>query len=234
MARLKDASSLLAFLGSALVAGEELGGTFKIIGDSGVGAMHTVQATPNTVFIVDKTQKNALQIGGHSAWATAYDLRTNTIRAMDVETNTFCAAGVVLGNGTIIHAGGGMASQYPMEGINRNIDGRRRVRLLDPCDDGKCEWADRPDSVMNSPRWYPTLELLDDGSTIIIGGSLDGGYVNPEDNPTYEYFPPRGADRNMTFLTDTYPLNLYPLTWLLPDSRLFVQANYKAINVCET
>lgn len=230
MARLKQGSSRLALLGSVLVAAEKLAGTFKIIGDAGVGAMLTIQATPHTVFIVDKTQKNALQVGGHSAWATAYDLRTNTIRPMDIATNTFCAAGVILGNGTILNTGGDIASEYPMDGIKGSIDGRRRVRLLNPCDDGKCEWTDRPDLVMNSNRWYPTLEVLEDGSSIIIGGSVNGAYVNPEDNPTYEYFPSRGADRNMTFLARTYPLNLYPLTWLLPDSRLFIQADYKAIN----
>jgi hypothetical protein len=230
MARNVAASSLFALLGSVLAA-ENLGGTFKIIGDSGVGAMLTVQATPNTVFIVDKTQKNALQIAGHSAWATAYDLRTNTIRPMDILTNTFCAAGVILGNGTILNAGGNLASEYSMDGITGSIDGRRGLRLLDPCDDGRCEWIDRPDLQMNSPRWYPTLEVLEDGSSIIIGGSLDGGYVNPGDNPTYEYFPSRGADRKLNFLERTFPLNLYPLVWLLPDSRLFMQADYKAINV---
>jgi len=227
MARLKDGIPLFALIGSVLATA----GTFKIIGDAGVGAMFTVQATPNTVFIVDKTQKNALQVAGHSAWATAYDLRTNSIRPMDIRTNTFCAAGVILGNGTILNAGGDLASEFPLDGINGSIDGLKRIRLLDPCDDGKCEWSDRADLVMNSNRWYPTLEVLEDGSSIIIGGCLEGGYVNPKDNPTYEYFPSRGADRKMSFLERTYPLNLYPLTWLLPDSRLFVQADYKAINV---
>ena len=230
MARITRASPLLALLGSVLAA-QNIAGTFQIIGDSGVGAMLTVQATPNTVFIVDKTEKNVLQVAGHSAWATAYDLRTNTIRPMDIVTNTFCAAGVILGNGTILNAGGDSESEYTMKGIKGSIDGRRRLRLLDACDDGTCEWRDSPDLQMNSPRWYPTLEVLEDGSSIIIGGCLDGGYVNPEDNPTYEYFPSRGADRKMAFLERTYPLNLYPLVWLLPDSRLFVQADYKAINV---
>ncbi len=86
---------------------------------------------------------------------------------------------------------------------------------------------------MNSARWYPTLEVLEDGTTIIMGGSIDGGYVNPQDNPTYEYFPRRGGDIKMAFLERTYPLNLYPLVWLLPDARLFVQADYEAINVRE-
>src|SRR5205823_601844 len=65
MARLKHASPLLALVGSVLAA-DKLAGTFKIIGDAGVGAMLTIQATPHTVFIVDKTEKNALQVSGHS------------------------------------------------------------------------------------------------------------------------------------------------------------------------
>lgn len=230
MGRITRAYTFLALLSSVL-AGENKAGTFEIIGHSGVSAMLTIQATPNTVFIVDKTELNELQVAGHSAWATAYDLRTNTIRPMDIKTNTFCAAGVILGNGTIINSGGNLDSEFPLEGINDSIDGRRGLRLLDPCDDGTCEWMDSPYLQMNSPRWYPTLEVLEDGSTIIIGGSLDGGYVNPADNPSYEYFPSRGPDRTMAFLQRTYPLNLYPLAWLLPDSRLFVQADYQAINV---
>ncbi|KAK0648097.1 glyoxal oxidase N-terminus-domain-containing protein [Cercophora newfieldiana] len=235
MTRIKDGFRvpLAALLGSAAVtavAAENLAGTFKIIGSAGVGAMLTVQATPNTVFIVDKAENNALHVAGHPAWATAYDLRTNTIRPMDVPTNTFCAAGVLLGDGTILNAGGDQ-QEHVMDNVDsKAVDGRRRLRLLAPCDDGTCQWQDRPDLQMNSQRWYPTLEVLEDGSSIIIGGSLEGGYVNPGDNPTYEYYPSRGADRKLTFLERTYPLNLYPLVWLLPDSRLFVQADYRAIN----
>ncbi|KAK4451120.1 copper radical oxidase [Podospora aff. communis PSN243] len=230
MARTKRAAPLLALLGSARAAAEGVAGTFKIIGDAGVGAMLTVQATPNTVFIVDKAENNGLHIAGHPAWATAYDLRTNTIRPMDIATNTFCAAGVILGDGTIINAGGDV-SEHAMPNLNATlVDGRRRIRLLNACDDGTCQWRDSPEMQMNSDRWYPTLEILEDGSSIIMGGSINGAYVNPLDNPTYEYFPWRGADRKMAFLERTYPLNLYPLTWLLPDGRLFVQADYKAIN----
>jgi hypothetical protein len=33
----------------------------------------------------------------------------------------------------------------------------------------------------------------------------------------------------MDFLTDTLPLSLYPLAWLMPSGKLFLQANYKSI-----
>lgn len=51
------------------------------------------------VYIVDKTENNPLQVNGHPAWATEYDLVSNTVRAMDIVTNSFCAGGNVLGNG---------------------------------------------------------------------------------------------------------------------------------------
>lgn len=31
---------------------------------------------------------------------------------------------------------------------------------------------------MSTRRWYPTLETLEDGSLIIIGGNQWGGFVN--------------------------------------------------------
>jgi hypothetical protein len=33
----------------------------------------------------------------------------------------------------------------------------------------------------------------------------------------------------MSFLNETVPLNLFPLTWLLPSGKLFLQAAYKSI-----
>ena len=40
-----------------------------------------------------------------------------------------------------------------------------------------------------------------------------------QNNPTYEFFPKKGPAVNMQFLTDTVPLNLFPLTWLMPSGK---------------
>ena len=71
-----------------------------------------------------------------------------------------------------------------------------------------------------------------------------------QNNPTYEYWPTSTGPINMDFLTATVPLNLFPLTWLMPSGtshhphpitlqprpdpdmlpgRLFMQAYYKTI-----
>lgn len=140
-------------------------------------------------------EKNNATVNGHPAWATEYDLATNTFRTMDVVSNSFCAGGTALGNGTWLNVGGnqpvGTGGVAVAGGIApyENTDGGKAIRLLDPCDDKQCDWVDDPALYMTTRRWYPTLETLEDGSAIIFGGCEWGGYVNYADaqnNPTVE------------------------------------------------
>ncbi|KGB75973.2 glyoxal oxidase [Cryptococcus deuterogattii R265] len=226
---------------AALPAQAQLANTFQYVGLSGVSAQQMFLGTMNKVYIVDKTEKNNATVNGHPAWASEYDLTTNTFRTMDVLSNSFCAGGTVLGNGTWLNAGGNQAITYggaamaPDQQSGQSPyadwDGGKAVRLLDPCDDESCNWVDDPALYMTSRRWYPTLETLEDGSAIIMGGCEWGGYVNYADNqnnPTVEYFPPKGEPFTLNFLLNTMPVNLFPLVWLLPSGNLFVQAEYQA------
>lgn len=61
------------------------------------------------MYVVDKTQGNALQVKGHPAWASEITLDTGNVRAMDIVTNSFCAGGNFLGDGTAINVGGNQA-----------------------------------------------------------------------------------------------------------------------------
>lgn len=58
---------------------------------------------------------------------------------------------------------------------------------MTPCSDETCNWMIDPTGIPVN-RWYPTLETLEDGSVIIIGGEHNGGYVNSvnqqQSNPT--------------------------------------------------
>ena len=76
---------------------------------------------------MDKVENNPSKINGHPAWAAGecllsygahivggtkfseYSISKNSGRAMDVVTNSFCAGGTVLGNGTWINVGGNQA-----------------------------------------------------------------------------------------------------------------------------
>lgn len=126
-----------------------------------------------------------------------------------------------------------------------NTAGGTAIRLLDTCLDETCEYVqgEQPFNQNNGDtggflqmtgrRWYPTAETLPDGSIIVIGGDKNGGYVNTQaqDNPTYEFFPPRGDGQAiyMSFLSETLPINLYALTWLMPSGKLFMQSNRRSI-----
>jgi hypothetical protein len=211
-------------------------GQFEIVGDSLVSGQQLFVGTLNKVYILDKTENNSAQINGHPAWAAEYDLVTNVGRPMDAVTNSFCAGGSVLGNGTWLNVGGnqavthdGVADPLLGNGPFGDPDGGQSLRVLDPCDDRSCNWVLL--SPMTTRRWYPTVETLEDGSVIILGGCTAGGYVNDasQTNPTYEFFPSTGDPIDSPILKSTLPVNLYALTWLLPSGMLFIQSNQKTV-----
>ncbi|ORY61159.1 copper radical oxidase [Leucosporidium creatinivorum] len=229
-ARLAASLALAASL--SLVAAAPADNTIEIVGDSGVSAQQLFLGQSNKVYIVDKTERNPVSVAGHPAWATEYDYNTNTFRTMDIETNSFCAGGNVLGNGTWVNVGGNQA--VGPGGLNLgatnpygNGDGGKATRTLDVCTDETCDWTDDGSNYMTTRRWYPTLETLEDGTMIIIGGCDWGGYVNDagQNNPTYEFYPSTGGPIGLNILTTTLPANLFPLTWLLPSGNIFIQTN---------
>lgn len=71
--------------------------------------------------------------------------------------------------------------------------------------------------------------------TCQLGGCLNGGYVNDrfQDNPTYQFFPPRGDGQpiHSNILSSTLPANLYPLTWLLPSGKILIQSNWATVTL---
>ncbi|KAG7446598.1 glyoxal oxidase [Guyanagaster necrorhizus] len=209
-------------------------GQFQIVGESLVSAQQLFLGTEDKVYIVDKVESNPGQVNGHPAWAVEYSVSANNAKPMDIVTNTFCAGGNVMGDGTWLNVGGNQAVTYggltatSQKGGKpyNDPDGRQSLRVLNPCDDGSCDW--RVFGDMSTQRWYPTVETLEDGSLIILGGCENGGYVNDagQDNPTYEFFPSQGDPIPSHILQNTLPTNLYPLTWLLPSGRILLQSNW--------
>ncbi|KAF8894230.1 copper radical oxidase [Gymnopilus junonius] len=216
-------------------------GTFELIEDTFVSAQQIFLGRPDKVYIIDKVENNLVQMNDHPAWAAEYRVSNESQRPMDILTNTFCAGGNVLGNGTWINVGGNQAvttggepaiAQDGSIGPYHDADGRKSIRLLTPCDNSNCQWKKSP--FESEQRWYPTVETLEDGRAIILGGCRNGGYLNDitQSNPTYEFFPPSNPPRNATpspILQSTLPANLYPLTWLLPSGRLFIQSGWKSV-----
>ncbi|GAA5961605.1 hypothetical protein JCM3765_002645 [Sporobolomyces pararoseus] len=204
---------------------------FRRAGTTGVGAMQVVLVDDDNIVIFDKAEDNPLQVSGHSAWGAVYSISKSTVRALDLKTNSFCAGGGWLSNGTLVSVGGNPQQTYMN---NAAGDGLAAVRLFTPCSNNKCDVQEWPDRVrLTSARWYPTSTRLTDGSLIIVGGMVAGGYNNDvsTDNPTLEFYPPKGDGLQVysSFLHDALKSNLFPVLFTLPNGQLFVAANKMAM-----
>ncbi|CCF48116.1 hypothetical protein NDA11_003367 [Ustilago hordei] len=227
-------------------------GTYEIVNrDSLASAMMLGVMDEENVFILDKAENNSQRLAdGRPVWGSFYNLADNSVTGVSVTTNTFCASGATLGNGTWVVAGGNQAVGYGGAAVPQNLspyqdyDGTRAIRLLEP---GSKTWIDSPSTsttqvnMMQSARWYPGIEVLEDGSVLFVGGAVGGGYINRNtpnvdpyyqgggSNPTYEYFPSKGAQRVCDFMGKTSGLNMYPHTYLMPSGKIFMQANYSTV-----
>lgn len=195
--------------------------------------------TDSKVYILDKSENNKAQVNGHPAWGVEYDINSNTYRAMDVRSNTFCAGGATLGDGRYFVTGGnkavkqGGATAQQGAAPYKDYNGGKAIRFLTPCDDESCNWVDKASNQLVVERWYPTVEPLKDGHVIVIGGMRDGGFVpsHNSNEASYEFYPPKnnGLQRYLPLIDRTVPLNLYPITFLMSSGELFIQSGRQAI-----
>ncbi|KZT34045.1 DUF1929-domain-containing protein [Sistotremastrum suecicum HHB10207 ss-3] len=211
------------------------------------------------VYILDKVEGNAAQINGHSAYAAEWDIASSQATLMDIVTNPFCASGMHLPNGSFATFGGNgaigrggnignvvnqTAGNGEYDTFYQDYDGSRAIRILNPCTTtGGCQWFDNTSQLqMARQRWYSGAEALADGSVVLVGGFVNGGYINRNsDNsdptfeggaaePTFEFYPSRGGNPElMAFMTLTSGLNAYSHTYLMPSGKMFVQANWSTI-----
>jgi len=52
------------------------------------------------------SEHNPLSVNGHPAWSVELNLVTKTVRPLNPVSNTWCATGSFLGNGTFISSAG--------------------------------------------------------------------------------------------------------------------------------
>ncbi|KAF7974831.1 hypothetical protein HWV62_11195 [Athelia sp. TMB] len=211
-------------------------------GTTGVAAMQLAIISDTHAIIIDKVEHNPLTIAGHPAWAALYNLQTQEVQPLTMNSNSFCAGGTFLGNGTLINVGGNpVVDGHTSAADFGDLDGLQAVRIFEPCDSAtttSCDMYENHARIrMASPRWYNTVLRISDGSAMIIGGSKKGGWINNAtvNNPTIEYFPPKsihgsnGLPIDMPFLNDTLASNLFPIAFSLPDGTIFVAANQDAM-----
>ncbi|KAH8984028.1 copper radical oxidase [Lactarius akahatsu] len=212
-------------------------------GTTGVNAMQLAVVSATHALILDKVEHNPLTVDNrHPAWGALFNLDTYAVTPLRVRSNSFCAGGAFLGNGTLVSAGGNpVVEDHTAPADFGDTGGTQAVRLFAPCDApdaAGCDIAEYPEHLrLASPRWYATVVRIEDGSVIIFGGSTRGGWMNnaTTNNPTVEYFPPKnlhsanGTPLRLQFLIDTLNSNLFPIAFALPDGRIFVAANRDAM-----
>ncbi|KIL62809.1 copper radical oxidase [Amanita muscaria Koide BX008] len=253
--------TLLLALSLASISSLSLAATAGSFADGGktqVSAMMMFLGNEQKVYILDKAEGNAALVNGHPAWGAVWDVATHQAQVMDVRTNTFCASGAHLPNGSFVTFGGNGAvgpgaslgdqliDPYSASWDSRyqDFDGRKSIRVLNPCrnsdnfNSANCQWYDNPSVLsMQRRRWYSTAESLGDGTITLIGGMVNGGYINrnvPDTDPvteglaaenSFEFFPPKGDPQIFNFLVKTSGLNTYAHAYLMASGRVFLQAN---------
>jgi hypothetical protein len=205
-------------------------------GLSGVAAMQLTVVSPTHALIFDKVEHNYASIEGHPAWSVLYNLNTHELRPLDLASNSYCASGSFLSNGTLDGVGGNPPAVVDTSNSEyHDVDGRQSIRIFEPCL-GPSEACSVLDMVNASSviRWYPTTLRNTDGSALIIGGATENVFDNNHtiNQPSTSFFPSRPsspAKFDFPFLNRTLNANLFPHAFSLPNHRAFIIANTQSV-----
>lgn len=191
--------------------------------------MHAALLANGHVVFLDKVENyTELRLpNGHYAYSSEWDPLSNKLVPLKVQSNPFCSGGIFGADGRLLSIGG----NGPLPSIDPTVvDGFKSIRVL-PAVDGMNEfssgWSDNI-FQLNSARWYPSVQIMPDGSIFVASGSLNG--LDPQNasnnNPTYEILSsngvPNGMSTPMDILVNTQPYFMYPFIHLLSSGALFV------------
>ncbi|TBU40818.1 glyoxal oxidase precursor [Dichomitus squalens] len=198
---------------------------------SGIVALESIIVNPNLALWFDRASNDPLQINNHSAWGALFNLQTVEVTPLNVITNSFCASGAFLSNGTMASIGG---DQTGFTGNPTIKPGTQAIRLFDPCasltGEG-CTLFEDPNLILLEKRWYPSAARIFDGSLIIVGGMHEEAvFYNIDPANSFEFFPRKEESvRPSAFLERSLPANLFPRILALPDGTVFMVANNQSI-----
>ncbi|EIW61178.1 glyoxal oxidase precursor [Trametes versicolor FP-101664 SS1] len=224
---------LVSFAAAAPSAPAAPGWSFDLKEErSGIVALEAIVVSPTLVVFFDRASDDPLQINNHSAWGALWNLETSTVKPLDVLTNSFCASGALLSNGTMASVGGDPRSFPGNPDIENGLQG---LRIFEPCasptGDG-CTLFEDPATVhLLESRWYPSSIRIFDGSLLIIGGThVNENFYNLHPANSFEFFPRKeNTPRPSAFLERSLPANLFPRAFALPDGKVFMVANNQSI-----
>lgn len=162
------------------------------------------------------------------AYSAEYDPVTNQAVPLAYQTNAFCSGGTFLADGRLLDIGG----NAPLTAVDPTVgDGFTALRYLTRSStnaslDGQ-DWSE-PGNKLNTARWYPSAQILPDGTIFVASGSLNGldPSVTANNNPTFEILDAQGRSSGQSIPMDILEINqpyfMYPFLHLLSDGSLFV------------
>ncbi|KAJ7269894.1 glyoxal oxidase N-terminus-domain-containing protein [Mycena rebaudengoi] len=213
-----------------------VGWEFVEAGHSGVVALEAIVVSPTLAIFFDRATNDPLTTpDGKTAWGALWNMETNTATALKVVSDSFCASGAMLSNGSMVSVGGNDPSVRNLPSTNAT-DGRQGIRIFEPCADPNgvgCTLFDDPTTLrLAETRWYTTAIRIFDGSMIVVGGThLSSPFYNDDPVNSFEFFPKKdgGIPRPSAFLERSLKVNLFPRVFALPDGKLFMVANNQSI-----
>lgn len=103
MLRLGSLLSLSCLLLSGAAAPAVPGWKFVEKGLSGIVALEAIVVSPTLVVMFDRATNDPLHTAdGKVAWGALWNLETNEATALKLVSDTFCASGSLLSNGTMV------------------------------------------------------------------------------------------------------------------------------------
>ncbi len=168
----------------------------------------------------DTTPRSEFSRWTCTAHSLEYDVTTNTIRPLFIQTDIWCSSSTVMPNGQFVQTGG----------FN---NGEMSVRVFKPCP--TCNWEEI-ENRLATQRWYATNHILLDGrAQIIIGGRQQFNYkvyphlsagVSPIPKTNIYLFPFPAETINPDQKQEN---NLYPFVFLNLDGHFLVFVNNRAV-----
>ncbi|KAJ7359137.1 glyoxal oxidase N-terminus-domain-containing protein [Mycena albidolilacea] len=214
---------------------------FVLKGNSGIVGLEAIVVSPTLVVMFDRAANDPLHTpDGKPAWSVLWNLETNKATPLKLLTDSFCASGALISNGTMVSVGGNLPAAFVNE--TGAYDGRMGLRLFGPCLDPNGEgegctiFEDLDNLKLAETRWYTsTARIFGLDSLMIVGGTHEGTpfyNVDPDPVNSFEFFPKKdgGIPRPSAFLERSLPVNLFPrYVFALPDGKVFMLANNQTI-----
>lgn len=188
-------------------------GSFAVVGQSGVPAMHAALLPNGNVVFLDKVENyTQLKLStGYYAYSAEYNVSDNTVTALAYKTNAFCSGGSFLANGTLLNVGGNAPLTWLDPTVGNGFQGIRYLtRSSSDASFDSESWVE-PGVALSTARWYPSVQTMPDGTIFVASGSLNGldPTVLSNNNPTYEILnadgTPQGDSITMGLLVKSQP-----------------------------